>query len=42
MFETKRKQIKVLFDRGTFKIILREDIPPDGNVLSGRYVLAVK
>ena len=42
MSEAKRKEIKGLLDRSTFKIILREDIPPDGNVLPRRFVLAVK
>ena len=42
MSEAKRREIKGLLDRGTFKIILREDIPTDGNVLPGRFVLAVK
>ena len=42
MSEAKRKEIKGLLDRGTFRIILGEDIPPDGNVLPGRFVLAVK
>ena len=42
MSEAKRREIKGLLDPGTFKIILREDIPPDGNVLPGRFVLAVK
>ena len=37
-----KKEIKNLLDRGTFKVILKEDIPPDGNVLPGRFVLAIK
>ena len=38
----KRKEIRNLLDRGTFKDILREDIPSDGNVLPGRFDLAIK
>lgn len=37
-----RKEIKGLLDRGTFKVILREEVPPDANVLPGRFVLAIK
>lgn len=35
-------EIKSLLERGAFKIILKEDVPSDGNVLLGRFVLAVK
>ena len=42
MSEAKRKEINGLLDRGTFKVIIREDIPPYCNVLPGRFVLAVK
>ena len=42
MEEAKREEIKNLLDRGTFKIILTEDVPQDGNVLPGRFVLAIK
>lgn len=42
MGEAKRKEIKTLLEGGTFKVILREEIPPDGNVLPGRVVPALK
>lgn len=42
MTEAKKTEIRSLLDRGTFKVILKEDIPPDGNVLPGRFVLAIK
>ena len=42
MTAAKIKEIKGLLARGTFKVILREDIPPDGNVLPGCFVLAIK
>lgn len=42
MTEAKRHQIKNLLDRGTFKVILREEIPKHANVLPGRFVLALK
>ena len=42
MGEAKKAEIRSLLERGTFKVILREDIPRDGNVLSGRFVLTIK
>ena len=42
MENAKAKEIRNLLSRGTFKVILKEDIPPDGNVLPGRFVLAIK
>ena len=42
MTAAKRKEIMSLMRRGTFKVILKEEIPPDGNVLPGRFVLAIK
>ena len=42
MEEAKKAEIRSLSERGTFKVILREDIPRDGNVLSGRFVLTLK
>ncbi len=42
MSRAKRDEIKGLLERGTFSIILREEVPPDGNVLPGRFVLAIK
>ena len=40
--EARRKEIKSLLERGTFKVIVRQEVPPDGNVLPGRFVLAIK
>ena len=40
--QTKRAEIRGLLDRGTFSVILREEVPLDGNVLPGRFVLAIK
>ena len=42
MSQAKRDEIRGLLDRGTFSVILREEVPPDGNVLPGRFVLAIK
>ena len=36
------REVKGLVDAGTFQIILREDIHADANMLSGRFVLAIK
>lgn len=38
MSEKKRAEIRALFDRGTFKIILRKDVPPDAKILAGRFI----
>lgn len=35
-------ELKGLMQRGTLKVILREEIPADGNVLPGRFVLIIK
>lgn len=42
MDEAKKREIRGLFDRGTFRVVAIEDITPDANVLPGRFVLAVK
>ena len=42
MSEVKKREIQGLLNRGTFKIIMREDIPHNANVLPGRFVLAIK
>lgn len=42
MVEAKRAEIPNLLKRGTFKIVLKEGVPQDTNVLPGRFVLAVK
>ena len=42
MSEAKKAEIKGLLERGTFKVILREEVPPNANVLPGRFVLSIK
>ena len=42
MYTAVAKEIRGLFDRGTFKVILREEVPTDANVLPGRFILAIK
>ena len=42
MDEAKKKEIRNLLQRGTFKIILKEEAPPDAEVLPGRFVRAIK
>lgn len=42
MSEAIKKEVRGLFERGTFKVILREEVPMDGNVLPGRFVLSIK
>ena len=42
MGEAKKKEIRHLLQRGTFKVILKEEVPPDLDVLPGRFVLAIK
>ena len=37
-----QEEVKDLLRRGTFKIILREEIPDGANVLIARYVLAME
>lgn len=36
------KYIAGLVDKGTRKVVILEDIPPDPNVLNGRFVLVIK
>lgn len=40
--DAKKTEIRDLLERGTFKIIFKEDIGPDGNVLPGGFVPAIK
>ena len=42
MQAAKKLEIKNLLERGTFRVLLKEEIPQDGNVLPGRFVLAIK
>lgn len=42
MTEAKGAEIKGLLERGTFKAILRKEIPPNRNVLPGRFVIGLK
>ena len=38
----KKKEIKELLDKGTWKLFLKEEVPGNSNVLNGRFVLATK
>jgi hypothetical protein len=40
--EAKRKEIQGLIDRGTWKVVLKEDVPDNANILGGRFALAIK
>ena len=42
MTEAKKTEIRNLLKRGTFKVTLKEDVLPVGNVLPGRFLLAPK
>ena len=42
MTKAKKEEIRNLLRRNKFKIILKKDVPPDGNILPGRFVFAVK
>ena len=42
MLEARAEEIRNLIKRKTFKVILKEDLPADANVLPGRFVLALK
>jgi len=42
MSDAIKKEVRGLFERNTFKVILREEVPTDANVLPGRFVLAIK
>lgn len=41
-FKAKLKEIKSLLDGGTFKMILRQQVPTDGNVLPSTFILTIK
>jgi Reverse transcriptase (RNA-dependent DNA polymerase) len=40
--EAKEKEIAGLVERGTWKAVLKSEIPPDANILRGRFVLTIK
>lgn len=40
--EPKKAEIRGPLERGTFLIVLREEVPQNSRVLKGRYVLAIK
>ena len=42
MSEAKHEEIPNLLNRRTFRVVLREDIPTDANLLPGRFVLSIK
>ena len=37
-----QKEIEGLLKRGTFKIVVREEIPRNLNILDGRFILVIK
>ena len=41
MGDAKKIEIENLLEGGTFKVILPEEVPPDGNILPDRFVLAI-
>ena len=42
MNDAKKREIRDLLRRGTFTAVIMDDIPPDANVIPGRFVLAIK
>lgn len=40
--EAKLKEIEGLVKRGTYEVVLKEDVPVDANILGGRFVLSIK
>lgn len=42
MTAAKRAEIKSLLEPDTFKFILKEEVPPDGNIIPCRVVLPIK
>jgi hypothetical protein len=38
----KKKEIAGLICRGTWKVVLKEELEPDANIMSGRFVLSIK
>ena len=42
MTDARRAEVKSLLKLGALKIIIREDLIPHGNILPGRFVLAIK
>lgn len=41
MTKAVKSEIRKLFERGAYKVILKEDIVPDGNVLPVRFVMTI-
>lgn len=42
MINVKRKDLKVILENEVFKVILREEIPSNGNIFPGHLVLAIR
>ena len=40
--KAKRKEINGLIERGTWKIVAKDEVPGNANVMGGRFVLAIK
>ena len=41
MIDAKKREIRGILERGAFRVILREEIAPDANVLPGHFVLTI-
>ena len=40
--EAREREIRGLLERGTWKVVLKENVPKDANIIGGRFVLAIK
>lgn len=40
--KAKRKEIEALVKRGTWKIVFKDEVPQDANVIRGRFVMYIK
>lgn len=40
--DAKRKEIEGLINRGTWKAVMKDEVPDNANVMGGRFVLAIK
>ena len=42
MIESKYAEIRDMVNSGTFRAVLRTELPDDANLIAARYILAVK
>ena len=40
--DEKRKELQGLINRGVFRVVIRQELPADANIVPSRYVLAIK